>query len=150
MNNREKLCHFLFQKSAVPYAKYFKRNRQAWELSSADLLKYPNSSLGYAVGKFLNANGFEFLPKHETHDVFHVLCDYGVSVKEEIALQFLLYGNGKRSLYLYMILFLGVIILPENYRFYRNSFFKGKKIPTFHYKVDKAYLNEEFGDVKVV
>jgi hypothetical protein len=50
MNNREKLCHFLFQKSAVPYAKIFKRRRKAWGLSSADLLKYPPHSLGYQVG----------------------------------------------------------------------------------------------------
>ncbi len=149
MNNREKLCHFLFQKSAVPYAKLFKQRRMAWGLSALDLLDYPTNSLGYQVGKFLNSNGFEFLPKHETHDVYHVLCDYGVSVKEEIALQFLLFGNGKRSLYLYMVMFLGIVILPENYRFYRNSFFMGKKLGCFHGKVNKAYLNEEFTKVKL-
>lgn len=149
MNYREKLCHFLFQKSAVPYAKLFKRKRQAWGLSSSDLLEYPTNSLGYQVGLFLSTNDFEFLPKHETHDVFHVLCGYDVSVKEEIALQFLLFGNGKRSLYLYMVMFLGLVILPEHYKFYKTSLNNGKNKVRFYHKVNKHFLMEDYEKVSL-
>jgi ubiquinone biosynthesis protein Coq4 len=149
MNNREKLCHFLFQKSAGPYAAIFKRNQSAWNLSSSDLLKYPQSSLGHQVGVFLSTNGFEFFPKHETHDVFHVVCNYGVSVKEEIGLQFLLFGNGKRSLYLYVVMCLGLFIVPEYATFYKKSFNKGKSQPKFHHKISKAFLVEQYDEVKL-
>lgn len=148
MNRREKLCHFLFQKSAGPYAALFKRNKEAWDLSSADLLKYPKGSLGRKVGAFLSTNGFEFFPKHETHDVFHVVCGYGVTVKEEIGLQFLLFGNGKRSLYLYVVMSLGLLIVPEHYKFYKSSYQKGKKQSKFHHKISKDYLIEEYVKVK--
>lgn len=149
MNFREKLCHFLFQKSAEPYAKFFKRNQLAWNLSSIDLLNYPKNSLGYKVGEFLSTNKFEFFPKHETHDVFHVVCGYGVTVKEEIGLQFLLFGNGKRSVYLYVVMSLGLLIVPEYFQFYKSSFQKGKKQSKFHHKINKVYLGEKFNKVKL-
>lgn len=149
MNYREKLCHFLFQKSAGPYAAIFKRNQPAWNLSSSDLLKYPKGTLGNKVGLFLSTNEFEFFPKHETHDIFHVLCNYGVSVKEEIGLQFLLFGNGKRSLYLYVVMCLGMLIVPEYFSFYKASYYKGKKQLRFHHRINRAYLNEEYDEVLI-
>jgi ubiquinone biosynthesis protein Coq4 len=148
MNNREKLCHFLFQKSAGPYAAIFKRSQPAWNLTSTDLLKYPKGTLGHHVGVFLSTNGFEFFPKHETHDVFHVVCNYGVSVKEEIGLQFLLFGNGKRSLYLYVVMCLGLFIVPEYFQFYKSSFQKGKKQLKFHHKISRDFLMEEYDNLK--
>ena len=150
MNNREKLCHFLFQKSAKPYAVIFKRNQPAWNLSSKNLLTYSKDTLGYKVGEFLSANQFEFFPKHETHDVFHVVCGYGVTVKEEIWLQFLLYGNGKRSLYLYLVMSLGLFIVPEYFQFYKSSFLKGKSQEKFHHKINREYLRKEYDQVKLI
>ncbi len=148
MNNREKLCHFLFQKSAGPYAALFKRSQPAWGLSSTDLLKYPKGTLGHQVGVFLSTNNFEFLPKHESHDVFHVVCNYGTSVKEEIGLQFLLFGNGKRSLYLYVVMSLGILIVPDYYQFYKASYVKGKQQLKFHHRINREYLKEEFSVAK--
>ena len=149
MNIREKLCHFLFQKSAGPYAILFKRNQPAWKLNSSDLLKYPKGTLGHTVGVFLFSNGFEFFPKHETHDVLHVICNYGTSVKEEIGLQFLLFGNGKQSLYLYVVMCLGLLIVPEYYQFYKISFYKGKKQTKFYHKINKEFLNEKYSKIKM-
>ncbi len=147
MNYREKLCHYLFQKSAGPYAKYFKRKQVAWNLSTEDLLKYPIKTLGHKVGLFLSSNGFEFYPKHESHDVFHVVCNYGTSVKEEIGLQFLLYGNGKRSLYLYAVMSLGFLIVPEYFKFYKASYQKGKLTADFYHLVNKEFLSMEYINV---
>ena len=144
MNNREKLCHFLFQKSAGPYATLFKRNQAAWNLTSSDLLMYPKESLGYQVGEFLSTNGFEFYPKHESHDVFHVVCNYGTSVKEEIGLQFLLFGNGKRSLYLYVVMCLGLLIVPEYFQFYKASYYKGKRQEKFHHEICREFLKKRY------
>ncbi len=150
LNYRERLCHYLFQKSAEPYAKWFKRNKAPWDLSASDLQLYPKNTFGYKVGVFLAVNGFEFFPKHETHDLFHVITGYGVSVKEEIGLQFLLYGNGKRSLYLYLVMSLGFFIVPEYYKFYKRSYQIGKKQKKFYHKICKAYLLEDYERVKVV
>jgi len=147
MNKREKVCHYLFQKSAEPYAKLFKKKQLAWNLTANDLLKYPQDTLGYKVGVFLSSNGFEFFPKHETHDVFHVITDYGITVKEEIGLQYLLYGNGKRSVYLYLVLFLGFILLPEHYSFYLQSYRKGKSIELFYQKVNKDFLHKKIKEI---
>ncbi len=149
LNYREKLCHYLFQKSAVPYAKLFKRNKAPWELSSSDLLNYPQHTFGYQVGVFLAKNGFEFFPKHETHDLYHVITGYGVTVKEEIGLQYLLYGNGKRSPYLYVVMLLGLLIVPEYYRFYKHSYQIGKSKNKFYNKINKAYLKESFQLVRI-
>ena len=40
----------------------------------------------------------------EDHDVFHVLTRTGLTVKNEIELQFYLLGNGKRSLFLFIVI----------------------------------------------
>lgn len=150
LNYREELCHYLFQKSAEPYAKWFKKDKKAWGLSSSDLLDYPKNTFGYQVGLFLSTNGFEFFPKHETHDLFHVVTGYGVSVKEEIALQYLLYGNGKRSFYLYFVMSLGFLIVPEHYKFYKSSYQIGKSQSKFYHNICKEYLEKDFESVKVI
>src|SRR4051812_36397509 len=69
-----------------------------WNLTTADLLKYSEGSLGKAMGQFLQRNKVEPLAHAEYHDVHHVLFDYSITFKDEVALQFFLRGNGKRSL----------------------------------------------------
>ena len=119
---------YLFEKlydwSKKPYQKFFKKNNP-WKIISKDLLLYPPHSLGFHVGCFLQKNNFELEPKLEEHDVFHVLTNTGVSVPEEIGMQFYLLGNGKKSLYLAIVIGIGSLFyythLKTFYRFYQRG-----------------------------
>jgi len=131
-NYRKKLIILLFEKSQTVYTNLFK-NHASWNISKKDLLEYPNDSFGKHLGNFLNKNGFELIPKVERHDAYHTLTGYGVNVEDEIALQCLCFGNGKRSLYLYGAIILGTCILPDYLPYYFKSFQKGRNAYSFHH-----------------
>ncbi len=130
MNRREKLCEWLFESSKGPYGKYIKKNKE-WELTREDLMSYDKESLGYALGSFLTTNDFQLLPKLERHDVYHVLTDFTISVKDEIAMQFFFFGNGKRSLYLFFVMIVGAFLFPEHYRYFKKCYRQGTEAISF-------------------
>ncbi|MEX1001658.1 MAG: hypothetical protein WDZ35_06045 [Crocinitomicaceae bacterium] len=127
MNKREKLCAWLFEVTKLPYAKLCKQKRAAWKLSSTDLLTFPVGSLGYETGKFLKTNGFELIDKLESHDVYHVITGMSTSVKDEVGMQFLLLGNGKRSLYLFSTVGICFFLLPEHLSYFIRCYKTGKR-----------------------
>ncbi|WP_047545139.1 Coq4 family protein [Psychroserpens sp. Hel_I_66] len=129
---RKKLIEWLFEHSQNVYTKLFK-NHEAWGISRAELLSYPQSSFGKHLGEFLELNNFELIAKVERHDAYHTLTGYGTKVEDEIALQCLCFGNGKRSIYLYGAMILGIIILPDYYCYYYRSFKIGKNANPFHH-----------------
>ena len=134
---RKKIINWLFEKSQTIYTRYFKKNKP-WEIRKLDLLKYSADSLGNHLGQFLEVNGFELIPKVERHDVYHVITNYGINAEDEIALQYLCFGNGKRSLYLFAVIILGTIILPDYLKYYYDSYCIGKKANAFyHYDFSK-------------
>ena len=125
-----------------PYAAVFKFNREPWKLSSHDLMKFPNGSLGCELGIFLSQQNFELMDKLEDHDVLHVLLDIETTVKGEAMMQWILIGNGKRSLF---CLFTGVLcwlLLPELRPILKTSFIQGKKMSSMH-KWEFQYLLRE-------
>ena len=80
-----------------------------------------------------------------------ILCtSYYAKVEEEIALQWLCLGNGKRSPYLYGAMLLGAFILPEYYKYYIKSYHIGKQANTFHHYNYKALLKVNFNDFRAV
>ena len=125
------LC--LYNWSNKLYAKYFKKNKTAWGLNVEDFKLFPVDSLGYSLGIFYSSNGFNVMPKLENHDVFHVITQTGTAIHEEIAMQYLLMGNGKCSLYMYAMIIIGTVIYPEFIRYYMFSYQKGKSLNTFHH-----------------
>lgn len=125
-NFREKLCAWMFEVSKFPYAFLFKRKKEPWNLSSSELLTYPPYTLGYKVGEFLQENRFELIDKLESHDVYHVLTGMSTSVKDEVGMQFLLMGNGKRSFYLFSTVTICLFLLPEYFKYFRSCYKKGK------------------------
>lgn len=139
MNLRKRLIFWLFEKSQKVYTSMFKSHK-AWDITKNQLLKLPENTLGYALGTFLNINGFELLPKVERHDAYHVISGYSTKVEDEIALQCLCFGNGKRSLYLLGAIILGVIILPDYYKYYYKSYLIGKRAHSFHHYDYKRLL----------
>jgi ubiquinone biosynthesis protein Coq4 len=149
MKVREKLCAWMFEKSKTPYAFIFKRKRIAWPYTSVELLRFPEGTLGKAVGEFLKKNKFELIPKLESHDVYHVLTDMDTTVKDEIAMQFLMIGNGKRSIYMFITIMLGFILLPEYISHYRTSYKRGKSLyPIYDLKLPDS-LKESLHFLKI-
>jgi ubiquinone biosynthesis protein Coq4 len=139
MTYRKQLIIWLFNKSQILYTSLFKHH-EAWNLSVNDLLEFPKNSIGYHLGIFLKQHNFELLPKVERHDAYHVVTGYGINVEDEIALQCLCFGNGKRSPYLYGAMILGTLILPDYYRYYYKSYRIGKQAHPFHHYDYKTLL----------
>ncbi|MCK7591488.1 ubiquinone biosynthesis protein COQ4 [Subsaxibacter sp. CAU 1640] len=144
---RKQLIEWLFDKSQKVYTNMFK-NHEAWGVTTNELLTYPTDTLGRHLGEFLHKNGFELIPKVERHDAYHTLTGYGTNVEDEIALQCLCFGNGKRSLYLYGAMILGIFILPDYWRYYYRSYHIGKNAHPFHHFDYKKLLNVNIHDFR--
>lgn len=129
---RKQFIEWLFKHSQKIYTQLFKHH-DAWKISREELLCYPEPTFGRHLGEFLNKNGFELIPKVERHDAYHTLTGYGTKVEDEIALQCLCYGNGKRSLYLFGAMILGIIILPDYLTYYYRSYRIGIAANPFHH-----------------
>ncbi|PCJ64649.1 MAG: hypothetical protein COA58_12995 [Bacteroidetes bacterium] len=143
MTFREKICIWLFDKSKIPYAKYFKQDKAKWSYTRASLLLYPKSSLGYAIGNFLDSNDFEMIPKLERHDAYHVITGIGIEVADEIALQFFFLGNGKKSFYLFGVVIIGLFLIPENYFKYFAAYYRGQNAaPLYHLNVEESLSDD--------
>ena len=125
------LLEQLYEWSKLPYKFFFKKN-DPWDVSVKELLQYPIETLGYHLGCFLLQYNFTPEPQLEDHDIYHVLTGSGVSVPEEIAMQFYLFGNGKRSIYLFTVLFIGTLLFPDEIKRFWEAFKKGRKAHPFY------------------
>jgi hypothetical protein len=143
---RKKFIYWLFEHSQRMYIKF--KNKKPWGISSQELLTYSKDSFGFHLGKFLIENNFELLPKVERHDCYHLLTNYGTKVEDEIALQYVCFGNGKRSPYLFCVLFIGTILLPDYYRYYLKSYKLGKNCNQFHHFNYKNLLHFSFQEIR--
>lgn len=122
----------LYECSKKPYQKYFKKN-DPWKIEKDELMGYPEDSLGYGLGNFLYKNHFDIQEKLEDHDVIHVLTNTGISVAEEIGMQYYLLGNGKKSLYLFLVISSGTIFYPKQMKYFLQQYKRGKRALAFHY-----------------
>lgn len=120
----------LYEWSLIPY-QALKKN-EPWPLEIEDLLQYPKASLGYQTGRFLLRHNFDLQEKLENHDVFHVLTGTGITVPEEISMQFYLLGNGKRSMYLFSVILLGTLLYPDKLRMFCTKYRRGRTSFPFH------------------
>lgn len=132
MNYRLNFMLWLYDWSQIFYAQFFKRNKKAWGISKQEFLLYPEGTLGKALGEFYREKGFSVMPKLENHDVFHLITETGTEIQDEIAMQYLLFGNGKKSLYMFSMIGIGTVLYPEFLKYYLKSFRKGKSIARFH------------------
>lgn len=143
---RKKFIYWLFEHSQRMYIKF--KRKKAWEITSKELLEYPKESFGYHLGRLLEKNEFELLPKVERHDCYHLLTGYGTKVEDEIALQYVCLGNGKKSPYLFGVLLIGTIILPEYFKYYLKSYQLGKKCNQFHHFQYQRLLHFSFQEIR--
>ena len=121
----------MYEHSKKPYQKFIKKGK-AWEINIPELIQLPADSLGFHLGCFLLKYNFEIQPKLEDHDVIHVLTNTGISVVEEIGMQYYLFGNGKRSLYLLLVILSGTLFYPTKLSYFKNEFSKGKQAHPFY------------------
>jgi len=125
------LLEKLYEWSKLPY-RWICKSEAPWDISVKQLLTYNQESLGYHLGCFLLKHHFTPEPQLEDHDVYHVLTNTGISVPEEIAMQFYLFGNGKRSLYLFTVLIIGCILFIDHRKAFKKAYLKGKKAHCFY------------------
>ena len=122
---RDLFIEKMYELSKKPYQKFFKKGK-AWDVKVNHLIQLPNDSLGFHLGCFLLKYNFEIQPKLEDHDIIHVLTNTGISVVEEIGMQYYLYGNGKRSLYLIMVIVSGTLFYPTRFSYFKQQYKRGK------------------------
>jgi len=144
---RKKLVSWLFDNTQHIYTKHFKKNKP-WNVTKEELLKLPEHTFGNHLGQFLHSNGFNLIPKVERHDAYHVMTGYKSNEQDEIALQYLCFGNGKRSLYLFGVLIIGTIILPDYIKYYLRSYRIGKSANPFYNLNYKKLLNTSISDLR--
>lgn len=138
---RTVILESLYELSKQPYQRYLKKN-ESWKITINELIRFPENSLGFHLGCFLLKHSFEMQPKLESHDVFHVLTGTGTSVPEEISMQFYLLGNGKRSLYLFIVILLGALLYPDYHHLFIRTFRRGRKALPFHHLDFSKMLNQ--------
>ena len=148
MDSRKKFIAWLFDKSQRIYVRHFKKKKQPWGITVSQLLEMEANTFGNHLGVFLKGNGFALLPKVERHDAYHVLTGFGTKVEDEIALQFMCFGNGKRSPYLLGVLILGTLILPEYLPFYMKAYGLGKRSHSFHHFDYKKVLTVNYNEFR--
>lgn len=148
MKIRKKIIAWLFDKSQTIYVRYFKKKKLPWGITVSQLLEMKADTFGNHLGVFLKGNGFELLPKVERHDAYHVLTGFGTKVEDEIALQYMCFGNGKRSPYLLGVLLLGTLILPEYLPFYLEAYRLGKLSHSFHHFDYKKVLVVNYNEFR--
>lgn len=137
MKIRTTLLIWLYAISKKAYAQYFKQN-VPWKEDRQSLLRYPKDSLAYALGVFLTKNNFTMEAKLESHDVFHTIIGFDTKIQDELAMQYFLLGNGKRSVYMFLVLIPGSFLFPEHWLYFKKSYQKGKETaPFYHWDFEK-------------
>ena len=119
-----------------------------WNISRAQLLQYPESSLGNSLGKFLEHQKVELLGGAEYHDIHHVLFDYSISFKDEVALQFFLHGNGNKSIASISTRIGAWCLLPTEWKYLRASYERGKTCKDISLINFKSMLHQDLTQVK--
>ena len=142
---RHALLTALFELTSGPYAAL--KRKQPWNLSRAELQRFQPGSLGNVLGHYLELQDFELMPKLEVHDICHLLTGTPTDVPGEIALQFLLFGNGKRSAYLIGVLIVGSLLFPDRWSQFRAAFHQGSALPRFHDVDYQPLLHRPFSEV---
>lgn len=136
---REILVGLGFEISSKIYVGF--KTGAPWHIHTKQLLSYPQETLGHHLGCFLLQNKFEPQPRCEDHDVFHVLTGYKIDTAQEIAMQFWLWGNGKRSPFVALAMLVGVLFYLDKYDAFTRAYLKGQQSYTIHNIDFKQHLS---------
>ncbi|MEY2830508.1 MAG: hypothetical protein RIQ33_2366, partial [Bacteroidota bacterium] len=144
---REKMLLWLLDNVVTVHSKFYP-NRKNWNLTTADLLNYPDKTLGKELGLFLEKEKLEPVEKIERHDAFHILFDFSTELKDEAAMQFFLIANGKISPFTLATAIYTTIVMPDYWSYFFKHFKQGRKTRSIAKWDFKSLLNENFQDLK--
>ena len=119
-----------------------------WDLTTKQLHEFPEGSLGKALADFLTEHNVELLKGAEYHDIQHVLLGYSVSFKDEVALQFFLHGNGKKSFASISTRIGAWFLLPTQWKYLREAYQRGKCCKDISKLNYKALLYDDVASIK--
>lgn len=128
---KEIIIETLYRIIKVPYQYLFKQTK-AWDITIHDFLKLPQDSLGFHYGCFLLKYNFNIQASLEEHDVYHVITNTGITVKDEIDMQFYLLGNGKKSPFVFIVIGTGILFYPFEYQSFYKNFKRGREAHQFY------------------
>ena len=100
------------------------------------------------MGEFLKKQQVELLVGAEYHDIHHVLFDYSISFKDEVALQFFLHGNGNKSIASISTRIGAWCLLPKDWNYLKASYERGKKCKDVSVLNFKMMLHQDLTQVK--
>ncbi len=102
------------------------------KISMNDLIGYPEGSLGFHLGNFLFHNSYEPDPLPGKEDIHRLLITKEVSAKEDIAMQFYLFGNGNTQLYTILMMLSGMLLFPFQIKYFFKKYHDGKNALRFY------------------
>jgi ubiquinone biosynthesis protein Coq4 len=137
--SREILIHHSFEIARKIYVPF--KTEIPWKVHTRQLLAYPEESLGYHLGYFLLQHKFEPQPHCEDHDIFHVLTGFKIDTAQEIAMQYWLWGNGKRSPFVLLAILVGAVLYIEQHLLFTDAYLNGKASESIHQLDFKQYLS---------
>ncbi|SEP66031.1 Coq4 family protein [Flavobacterium urocaniciphilum] len=147
---KDLIIETLYKIIKVPYEYFFKTKAKAWNLTIEDYMKNDTNSLGYQLGSFLLNHNYSIQEKLEEHDVYHVLTNTGITVLNEIEMQFYLLGNGKRSPFVFIVISTGIVFYPYEYKKFYTAFKKGKQAHQFYHLDFSKVLHMPLTEVQYI
>jgi ubiquinone biosynthesis protein Coq4 len=128
---KDLLLERMYEWSSQYYLRYFRKNNP-WSITSRELMVYPQESLGFHLYCFHLKYNLEFKPNLEEHDIIHVLTNTGVTVSDEVSLQYYLLGNGKKSPFQFLALIAGTAFYPSHIKTFLRFYRRGRKAHQFY------------------
>jgi ubiquinone biosynthesis protein Coq4 len=132
------VCHS-FEIASNLYIKF--KTGPSWQVHTKELLSYPEESLGFHLGCFLLQHQLEPQPRCEDHDIFHVLTDFQIDTAQEIAMQYWLWGNGKRSPFVLLAMLVGAVLYIDQHLVFTDAYLNGSASESIHQLDFKQYLS---------
>ncbi|WP_159799351.1 hypothetical protein [Flavobacterium sp. MK4S-17] len=108
-----------------------KKSKPQNKLSLAELIDYPEGSLGFHLGQHLFKNSIEPNPEPESEDIFRALITDKTSDREEIGMYYYLAGNGDYSFRTLFIAVSGGVLMFWNIPYFLKRYNEGKKALRF-------------------
>lgn len=140
MKNVQNIAQFLIKNSfhlSVWVIEQF-HDTKIYENKVELLLKMPKGTLGNDIGKSLKENNLRLVPRYESHDLKHILLDYGMNPVDEIRMQAFMIGNRNYSISVFAIFIFGALILPDFWTIFYQDFMKGRNsLPIKTWTIEK-------------
>lgn len=112
---------------------FFERSKT--HLTLEELMSFPTGTLGHKLGLFLFNNSCEAEPVPEKEDIHRLLITKEISNKEEVAMQYYLFGNGDYSLFTIFGMITGGLLYLHYLPYFIKRYREGKNALRF-YDVD--------------